>query len=422
MADRDCARSSVATPARDSTTSDTESANQHGPFRIGIPGLLTLAIVYGYGRYGYGLFLPELRREFGGSTGVLGAVSSAGYLAELLVLVVVARLSGRRSPRVPVLIGGLCAATGMVLMATAHSTAVLAIGVALAGTAPGWVWAPYSDAVAVATRPAARGHALAMISTGTTFGVMVAGPAVLWVAGSGWRSIWLAAAACAIAVSAWNFRVLPATAHPGPRGAGARGDGATGLRWSALLRRPGQRRLLGASFSVGLGGAVYWSYAGMAVSGASTEGAPLLWTLIGVAGVIGVATGALVERWGMAKTFVTAQLCTALSCGILALGRPTFAMFVAAAALFGAGFMVAGALVALWSARAFADRPTVGFSVVVLALAAGSATGPAVFGILVDSFDIPIAFAVLSMVVAATLWFCPRRSDAYTPPDPQAHR
>ncbi|MFI6041575.1 MFS transporter [Nocardia sp. NPDC051321] len=392
----------VAASPRESETPNT--AQRHGALRIGVPGLLTLAIVYGYGRYGYGLFLPQLRREFGGSAGILGAVTSVGYLAELVVLLVVARLSGRCGARVPVVIGGLCAAAGMGLMAAAHNTAALAIGVALAGTAPGWVWAPYSDAVAASTRPDARGNALSMISTGTTFGVLVAGPAALLVSGSGWRTIWFTAACCALAVTAWNFYVLPKSAHPTPPD-----NHAGGPRWSALLREARHRRLLAVAFSGGLVGAVFWSYAGILVRGG--VGAPLLWTVIGVTGLAGIGTGALVAKWGMPTVFGAAQVCILLSCVILAMGRPSVVLFVAAGALYGAGFMVAGAVVPLWSARLFPDRPTAGFSVAVIALAAGSASGPAAFGVLVDLFDIQFMFAVLSIVVAATVLVRPRRRD-----------
>ncbi|WP_378729892.1 MFS transporter [Nocardia brasiliensis] len=422
MANSDSARGGgpVAAPARHTAASDEVRAVWSGAFRVGVPGLLTLAIVYGYGRYGYGLFLPQLQREFGGSAGVLGAISSVGYVAELVVLVVVARLSGRCSPRVPVVIGGLSAAVGMAMMAAAQSTAVLAIGVALAGTAPGWVWAPYSDAVAASTRPDARGHALSMISTGTTFGVMVAGPAVLLVTGSGWRTIWFGTACCALLVTAWNFLVLPKAAHTGRSG-----RNPPRLRWYALLQTAPHRRLLAAAFSVGLVGAVYWSYAGILVAGGDRESsgsAPLFWSLIGVAGVIGTATGALAGKWGMPTVFVVAQVCTLLSCGILAMGSPSSVMFVVAAALYGTGFMVSGTVVSLWSSRVFPDRPTEGFSWVIIALTVGAAAGPAVFGILVDAFDTEIVFAVLSIVVAATFLVRPRRMDVDLgrgPPDPR---
>ncbi|MFF3228258.1 MFS transporter [Nocardia suismassiliense] len=415
MADNDGADGPIVAAVRGGETCDGMRTPRHGALRIGVPGLLTLAVVYGYGRYGYGLFLPQLQREFGGSAGVLGTISSGGYVAELLVLVVVARMSGRCSPRVPVVIGGLSASVGMALMAAAHSITVLAIGVALAGTAPGWVWAPYSDAVAAGTRPRARRHALSMISTGTTFGVMVAGPAVLLTSDSGWRAIWLAAACFAMLVTAWNFRVLPKSAH---RVSVDHKPGSP--HWAALVGSTQHRRLLAAALSVGLVGAVYWSYAGVMVTGNPGESisAPLFWSLIGVAGVIGTGTGALVGKWGMPTVFVVAQVCTLLSCGILAAGRPSVVLFVAAAALYGSGFMVAGTLVSLWSARLFPEQPTAGLSVVIIALTVGAAAGPAAFGVLVDLFDLELVFAVLSVAAAATLLVRPRRMDVDVGRDP----
>jgi predicted MFS family arabinose efflux permease len=368
------------------TTPAGRETRGSGAWRLGLPGLATLAVCFGFARYGYGLFLPRFQAEFGGSAGTLGAVTSAGYLGGLAALGVVAWSSGRFGARWPVVFGVGCAAAGMLMIGLARGPALFAAGVAVAGMSPCWVWAPYSDVVEDEVRPAGRRHALAMISTGTTFGVAVAGAAALLVPGPGWRAVWIGAAAVAVAVTAWNARVLPRAARPA-------GDGP-----ARLFARPGVRRLLVASVSSGLVGAACWSFAGVAVDGGGPRTAALLWTLIGVAGAAGLAAGALVRKAGLRRVYVTAQLVLAAASLLFGWG---FA--VGAAVLYGAGFMVGGALLPLWSAALFADHPTRGFSLVIVFNTVGAAIGPAAFGFVVDHAGLATAFALTALLALAAI-------------------
>jgi MFS family permease len=333
------------------------------------------------------LFLPRFQAEFGGSAGALGAVTSAGYLGGLLALGLVAWTSGRFGARWPVAVGAGAAAAGMLLIALARGPALFVTGVVVAGTSPCWVWAPYSDVVEDEVHPAGRRHALAMISTGTAFGVAVAGVAALVVPGPGWRAVWIAFAAVAVAVTAWNLRVLPAAARAVTRGP------------AKLFSRPGAGRLLVASVSSGLVGAACWSFAGLAAGG--RESAPLLWTLIGVAGAAGLTTGALVRRAGLRRVYVAAQVVLAGASALFGVSGWGFA--VAAGVLYGAGFMIGGALLPLWSAELFADHPTRGFSMVIVFNTFGAALGPAAFGFVVDHAGLPVAFALTAALALLSI-------------------
>jgi predicted MFS family arabinose efflux permease len=379
------------------STTTRPDARTTGAWRFGLPGLATLAVCFGFARYGYGLFLPRFQAEFGGSAGALGAVTSAGYLGGLVALGVVAWSSGRFGARWPVVFGVGCAAAGMLLIGLAHGPLLFTVGVVVAGTSPCWVWAPYSDVVEDEVRPAGRRHALAMISTGTTFGVAVAGAAALLVTGPGWRAVWLAAAAAAVAVLAWNARMLPGTAR-------------TAARESVkLFSRPGVGRLLAASAASGLVGAACWSFAGMAATAAhpgDPRSAPLLWTLIGVAGAAGLGTGAFVRRAGLRRVYVAAQLVLAGASalfGVSLSGTAGWGFAVVAGVLYGAGFMIGGALLPLWSSALFADHPTRGFSLVIVFNTVGAAIGPAAFGLVADHAGLPVAFGLMSLLALVSL-------------------
>ncbi|WP_424346834.1 hypothetical protein [Kocuria sp. CH-021] len=60
-------------------------------------------------------------------------------------------------------------------MTFAQSPWLLAVGVVLAGSAGGWVWAPYSDIVTRAVPLRQQPRALAIITTGTSGGLLLLG-------------------------------------------------------------------------------------------------------------------------------------------------------------------------------------------------------------------------------------------------------
>src|ERR687889_95569 len=104
-----------------------------GAFRLGLAGFVATAVAYGPARTGYGLFVPDFRREFVISTGAAGAIGSGLQGGFLLALVATALLVGRLGPRLLVAAGGVSATVGMLLVALASNQAMLAAGVCVAG-------------------------------------------------------------------------------------------------------------------------------------------------------------------------------------------------------------------------------------------------------------------------------------------------
>src|SRR5438105_15202001 len=94
----------------------------------------------------------------------------------LLATIVASVLAARVGPRLPVLVGGLSAAVGMLLIAEAQALWMLATGVVLAGTSAGWAWPPMPDAVGRLIHPDRQNRVLAAIHSGTGYGVIMAAP------------------------------------------------------------------------------------------------------------------------------------------------------------------------------------------------------------------------------------------------------
>jgi predicted MFS family arabinose efflux permease len=201
--------------------------------QLGLAGFFATAVAFGPARNGYGLFLPDIREEFGLSTVILGLVASGLYAGYLAALFAVGLFAARAGPRLPVMIGLLSAGVGMALVALSSNAMMLAAGVILAGTSAGWSWAPYNDAVEQVVSPHSWNRALSIISTGTTFGIMVAGltalAAAVW--DTPWRAAWLVLALAALAAAAYNVWLLPS----GPYGSGGRGA-MRRLGWNWLVR------------------------------------------------------------------------------------------------------------------------------------------------------------------------------------------
>jgi predicted MFS family arabinose efflux permease len=392
--------------------------------QLALAGLSAVAVAYGFARYGYGLFVPVFREEFGLSTETVGLVSSAGYAAYLPAMAVTGFLSGRVGPRLPVVAGAVCAGVGMLLIATARGPLPLVAGVLLAGTSPALCVAPFADAVAMLVREERRDRVLSAVSTGTTLGLAAAGPVVLLTAmgGStddpGWRYAWAAFAAAALLVAFWNARLLPNEPYRGAT-AGAEGGERIGVGW--FLRR-GSAPLLGQAFVYGLTGAFYYTYAVDLVrqSGLGESWGPILWGLVGLAGATGVLSGDAAARFGLGRCLAACLCVLAVSIGALGLAGGSGPLVAACAAAFGASYFPVAALLVVWSGGVFRDRPAAGLSAVLISLALGSIVGPAALGAIAALFGLRAAFWCAAVLTALSIALRPGISDVRGAPGKRA--
>ena len=370
------------------------------PGNLGVAGFFATAVAFGPARNGYGLFLPEIQDEFGLSTQASGFVASGLYAGYLGALLAVGLLAATVGSRLPVTIGLLSAALGMGIVAFSPNAVVLAAGVILAGTSAGWSWAPYNDAVAHTVPRRMQDRVLSVVSTGTTFGIAVAGLVALAAASWGmpWRTGWIFFAVCSLVVAALNARLLPGAPHGSERTAGWPGVG-----W---FLRPASTPLFAVALSFGAVNAVYWSFAvDLLVSGAggySSGTGPALYAVMGVAGFAGLLTGDAAKRFGLRRVLPAALVSLGLSVGLLG-AAPGWAPAVGASAvLFGASVMVMSAILSLWSSAVFRERPSTGFSAALLLFGVGCILGPAASGSLAGSLGLEAVFLLAAGVALAT--------------------
>jgi predicted MFS family arabinose efflux permease len=291
--------------------------------------------------------------------------------------------------------GGALAVAGMASVAAAQDAAALAAGILVAGAASGLMYPPFADAVAQRMPAAARPRALAIISAGTGWGVLVSVPIAL--SAGGWRVAWVVFAALALLATVWAAIVLRGvpTAVPAP----------DRLRPSWFVC-PRSGPLLAGAFLIGLGSSVYWTFA---VDLVASEGdvapgaARLVLALVGAASLAGSVSGELVERLGGRATFIAGSLALAASLALLAAAPGEWLAVVPSAILFGGAYNVVVAVDVIWSARVFAGRPATGLAAVMVMLGAGLLVGPAVAG----AVGVMTAFFAGAAVIAATTLLTP---------------
>ena len=371
------------------------------PHSLALAGFAATATAFGPGRIGFGLFLPRLREAFDLSEAQAGFMTSLGFAAFLAALPLAALIVRRAGPRTPVLLGALSALTGFVLVATASSQVFLAAGVAFAGASAGLCWTPFNTAAEHDLSPTKRAAALSAVSTGATLGVALAAGSFLIavLAGLSWRAPWAVFAVMALFALALSGQWAPTR----PRRAAAPGPG---LSASAFLR-PRLIPLYTAALGFGLANGAYLAYAGVqVVSAGGLAGLPdpaasaAIFLIYGVCGLIGLASGAIEARIGLAAFNTIIFLAFAASLALIALFPASWIGVGASAGLQGAAVMTVNAVLSFWSLRLFPQAGSSGFTAALAAAALGSMIGPAAAGAAVEQVG---ARAALAACAAAPL-------------------
>jgi predicted MFS family arabinose efflux permease len=360
--------------------------------RVGVAGAAVVAVAFGMGRFAFGLTLPDLRADPGLSADglsdpLLGLIASATFAGFLVGIVGAPMLARRLGPRAPTTLGCACGAAGGLMVLVAQHPGTLAPGAVLVGSAAGWVWAPYNDLVAAVAPPARRPGLLALISTGTSAGLVVV--ALVAVAGPGWRTVWAAVGLASAASAVLNLRWTPRVA-PVPR-----------RRITVAWKPP----FFPAAYAVGyyVTTTLFFTYAAETLrrGGLPPGAGPALYAVIGVVGLAGLLTGRWCERIGARRVAASCLGLLAVALMILGLASDSWAAALAAAVVFGPGYMAGAAVIAIWTSSLEPENSTEAMTGVITVGALAAVVGPAVVGLLVDSFGLPAVLSVLAVLAAA---------------------
>ena len=347
-----------------------------------------VGVAFGMARFAFGLTLPDVRSELGLSDVLLGLIAGgtfAGFLVGVLLAAPLASVAGSRAPTD---VGGVCGCLGAVLVAIAPSAGLLAVGAVLAGSAAGWVWAPYSDIVAAIAPAEQRPRLLAMISTGTSGGLILLGLVAL--AASSWRFVWAGIGVAAATAAVINVMWVPRT--------GVRGREQP-ARCSSLVHRGLIAPLI---YTVVFFAAttIYFTYVSDAAraGGLGAAAGPILFIGIGVSGLSALITGRAVSRFGPATGAASCAACLMVSLVLLGIGSSSLVAVLISALVFGVGYMAGSAVLAIWTAQLAPGRATASFTVALIVGAVTSIAVSVVVGALVGM----LGLSALLLTTAAT--------------------
>jgi predicted MFS family arabinose efflux permease len=358
-----------------------------GATRLTLSGVACVGSAYGMARYGFGLLLPDMRAALRLSDAAAGAMAAAGYAVYLAVSLRTGALVARYGPRATVIAGGACGVAGMLLAAIAPSPLALGLAVAVAGASAALVFPPFADAIAAVVPEPNRAQSFAWVSSGTGAGVAVAAP--LAFVAANWRLTWVLFAVVGALTTLLAARIVPAAPL-------ARTD-ANGDRARPAEMLP----LLASALLVGLGAAVFWTWAVERVAtdgGLGTGAAQALLALVGIASLGGALASRLIARVGLRAGAVGCGTMLAASLVVVALVPGAIAAGIAAAVFFGAGYNILVATQGLWSARISDRDPARGLAAVMSAMGVGFLLGP----LLAAPLDQRTAFLAAAAILAAS--------------------
>ena len=369
--------------------------------RVGFAGAAVVGVAFGMARYAYGLTLPGIRQELGLSELVLGLVSSATFAGYLAGLLLAGPLANRHGSRAPTTLGGASGALGAVTVAAAQSPWVLTVGAVLAGSAGGWVWAAYSDIVTRTVAKRQQPRALAIITTGTSGGLVALGGLAVLAALGSWRLVWAGIALAAVAAAVLNLRLVPRTTSA--RSPDGRHDISSLVR---VLRVPAAYSVVYFAVIV-----IYFTYAADALGRGDLPAAtvPVLYAAIGLTGTVDLATGAIARRVGSPRVAALCLVTTAAALALLGLATNSLAAIAASACVFGVGYMTGSAVLAVWTAELVPDRAGAAFTFCLVVGAISSVAAPAVAGAVIPAAGLGTLLVLAAAVsllsgVALMLW------------------
>lgn len=345
-------------------------------------GLSIVAVTFGLARYGFGLFVPDISRELSLSPDVIGLIAGSSYVGFLCATLTAAWISKKFGPRVSIVLGGLTASLGMLLVGFSDNGLTLLLAIFIAGTSPGFAYPPFSEIIVRRINVQNQERIYAWINSGTGFGVALAGPIVLFSAFN-WRAAYFIFAGLALIASIWNYFTTKPSQIDQNNVPQKNGADVIDTGFRAVIKSSKARPLFWVAFGYGLATSAYWTFAVDLLydAGNADEVRIVFWSVLGTAGIFGFLAGWLTSNFGLRASYCALMLVTAISIGILPIiATNNYAIYLSSA-VFGLGFIVTTAFLGMWSLRIFNWAPAAGFAITFFLISLGQGVGPMIIGL-----------------------------------------
>lgn len=365
--------------------------------KVIIPGLAMIAVTYALARLSYGLFLPNISNTLGLSEGEAGLGSSIAFSAYALALLLSSKLIKRIGYHKVNLIAGFTAVCGLLGIASAPSFLYLNISLFVGGLGSGLASPALSQMAQKTLSKQQLDQGNTWINSGTSFGIILTGPAVILFTDH-WRLAYLLFAIIAIIVLIWNRLTIP----PDEKKTFTANEN---IHWLTTIKTA--KNLLLVSLLIGFSSSIYWTFSRSFITSTYEIGineSVFFWMIIGFAGILGGISGSFIQKLGFTLSY--RLLIGLLVISIYLITIPTYATIYLSAALFGSTYVFLTGLCIVWATRIFPVLPALGVSLSFFALGMGQSFGSFLAGKLIEmtsyalSFTLYALFALFALLIS----------------------
>lgn len=420
---------------------DRSQKNTRGPGGSGFnyswvilfTGILTVMGALGFARFGYATILPSMKEGLFLNNTQMGMIATGNLVGYTVFSLVGGFLASYFGPRIVISCSLLLTGATMFLTGTAGGLAGVVGLRFLTGVGSAGSNIPVMGLVSAWFAPERRGMAAGFLVGGSGFGFLITGFLVPCIIAAhpqdGWRLSWFILGGAVVLLGVLGWMLL--RNHPSEKGlapAGARaekpslqaGSGADGSAgktdssgedhekkqvWSRVYASPELWRLGVVYLFFGFSYIIYGTFFSAAIvsdKGLSQAQAGMMWSAIGVLGIIGgILWGVVSDRIGRKYAMAVVFGLQAVSFLVFALAQTTAALYISAFLYGISAFSIPGIVAAACGDYAGPKLAPAALGMVTLFFAIGQAAAPSVAGCLADIAGTFSGAFLLASVVAA---------------------